>query len=547
MIDVGSISLFLVSIIPLLILTVMDLKKSLHMAQQNSYNKDFHFLKWIVKDVLEFYNSFKLNIILLIIIPILGLINLANTLVVRIILVVFTLVIMFFKIKENASKETKIKLKYTARVKRLIVTYLVLTILIFTIATINSNSYLYTSYLIVFAYNFLTHLVMVLVLLIYTLLEQLVYLNFKNKALKKLNDYKNLSVIGVTGSFGKTSSKNILAEILGIKYNVLPSPKSFNTPYGLIITVNEYLDKFDDILIAEMGARREGEIKELCDLVKPKYGILTRIGEAHLESFGSIDVIENTKFELIESLPSDGIGVINLDDEYQLHHEIQNDCKIISIGILNIDADVIAKDIKTSSDGTKFKVKFKRSKKEYEFTTKLLGVANIYNILASLALAKEFGLTEKEMQKSVAKIKPIEHRLELREAGNITYIDDAFNSNPIGAKMALDVLSTMPDKRVIVTPGMIELGDYQYDLNKEFGRQMKDKCDEVILVGKKQTKPIQDGLEEVKFAPTKIHVVKDLTEALDYVKNKYQDKKVYVLLENDLPDAFSEKEWLIWK
>lgn len=542
MIDIGSISLFLVSLLPLILLTVMDLKKSLHMAQQNSYNKDFHYLKWIIKDIAEFYNSYKINIILLAIILIFAIIKIPNTLIVRIILVILTLIIAFLKIKENNQNQTKVKLKYTARVKRLIVTYLVLTIAVYIICTINASNHMYASYFFVYLYNFLTHFIMVLVLLINKPVEKLVYLGFKNKAIKKLEEHKNLKVIGVTGSFGKTSSKNILAEILSIKYNTLPSPKSFNTPYGLIITVNEHLDKFDDILIAEMGARRQGEIKELCDLVKPKYGILTRIGEAHLESFGSIDVIENTKFELIESLPSDGIGVINIDDEYQLNHEIKNDCKIITIGIDNADADVIAKDIKTSSDGTKFKVKFKRGKKEYEFTTKLLGVANIYNILASLALAKEFGLSESEMQKAVAKIKPIEHRLELREAGNITYIDDAFNSNPIGAKMALDVLSTMPEKRVIITPGMIELGDLQYDLNKEFGRQMKDKCDEVVLVGKKQTKPIQDGLEEVKFAPTKIHVVKDLNEALDYVKNKYQDKLVYVLLENDLPDAFNEKE-----
>ncbi len=542
MINIGSISLFLVSLLPLILLTVMDLKKSLHMAQQNSYNKDFHYLKWIVKDILEFYNSYKVNIILLLAIIILKIINLPNTFIVRCILVILTLVITFLKIKENNQNQTKVKLKYTARVKRLIVTYLVLTSIILTVCTLASGTNMYASYFFIYLYNFLTHFVMVLVLLINKPIEKLVYLGFKNKAIKKLEEYKSLKVVGVTGSFGKTSSKNILSEILSIKYNVLPTPKSFNTPYGLIITVNEHLDKFDDILIAEMGARRQGEIKELCDLVKPKYGILTRIGEAHLESFGSIDVIQNTKFELIESLPSDGIGVINIDDEYQLNYEIKNDCKIITIGIDNQDADVFAKEIKTSSEGTEFKVKFKRSKKEYEFTTKLLGVANIYNILASLALAKEFGLSEKDMQKSVAKIKPIEHRLELREVGNITYIDDAFNSNPIGAKMALDVLSTMPEKRVVVTPGMIELGDLQYDLNKEFGRQMKDRCDEVILVGKKQTKPIQDGLEEVKFAPTKIHIVKDLNEALDYVKDKYQDKKVYVLLENDLPDAFNEKE-----
>ena len=542
MIDVGSISLYLVSLMPLFLMMVLDLKKSLHMAQQNSYNKDYHFLKWVIKDVLEFYTSYKLYLVLLASILLFGIIKINNTLIFRSFIVIITLVVTFLKIHEDKQNTTKIELKYTARVKRLIVTYLVLTIALISYSTFKCSTNMYLSYFLLYFYNFIIHFIMILVLFINKPIEKMVYNGFKNKAVKKLQEFKDLKVVGVTGSFGKTSSKNILAEILSIKYNALPSPKSFNTPYGLIITVNDHLDKFDDILIAEMGARRQGEIKELCDLVKPKYGIITRIGEAHLESFGSMEVIEKTKFELIESLPSDGIGVINIDDEYQLNHKIENDCKIITIGIQNKDADVIAKDIKTGSEGTTFKVKFKKSRKSYEFTTKLLGVANIYNILASLALAKEFGLTEAEMQKAVSKVKPIEHRLELREAGNITFIDDAFNANPLGAKMALDVLESMPDKRVIITPGMVELGEMQYELNKEFGRQMKDKCDEIILVGKKQTKPIQDGLEEIKFNQNRIHVVKNLDEALGIVRDKYKDKKVYVLLENDLPDAFNEKE-----
>ena len=175
----------------------------------------------------------------------------------------------------------------------------------------------------------------------------MVYISYRNKATNKLTNMKNLKVIGITGSYGKTSSKNILSDILNVKYNALPSPKNFNTPYGLIITINNHLDKFDDILIAEMGAYKQGEIKELCDLVKPKYGILTKIGTAHIEIFGSQENIQKGKFELIESLPSDGIGVLNGDDEFQLNYKLKNDCKIIWIGIDNKDVDVRACDIKT--------------------------------------------------------------------------------------------------------------------------------------------------------------------------------------------------------
>ncbi|HOZ54323.1 MAG TPA: UDP-N-acetylmuramoyl-tripeptide--D-alanyl-D-alanine ligase, partial [Bacilli bacterium] len=289
----------------------------------------------------------------------------------------------------------------------------------------------------------------------------------------------------------------------------------------------------------EMGANKTGEIKELCDLVQPKYGILTKIGTAHLETFGSEKNILNTKFELIESLPSDGIGVLNGDDEKQLNYKLKNKCKILWIGIDNKDVDIYAKNIKVSNTGTSFDVVFKDDDKVYNFKTKLLGYANVYNILASLALAKEFDLTIDQMLQAVSNIKQIEHRLELKPSGNITYIDDAYNSNPIGSKMALDVLKIMPGKRYVVTPGMIELGSKEYELNKEFGKQIKDSCDIVILVGEKQTKPIYDGLIENNMDKDNINIVKDIKQGLEIIR-KDKDKNIFVLLENDLPDIFNE-------
>ena len=350
----------------------------------------------------------------------------------------------------------------------------------------------------------------------------------------------NLDVIGITGSYGKTSSKNILSDILNVKYNALPSPKNFNTPYGLIITVNNHLDKFDDILIAEMGAYKKGEIKELCDLVKPKYGILTKIGTAHIEIFGSQKNIQEGKFELIESLPSNGVGVLNGDDDLQRSYDLKNNCKIVWIGIKSDDVDVKASNIKITKDGTEFDVIFKGDKNKYHFKTRLLGYNNIYNILASLALAREFSLSIEQMQKAVLNVKSVEHRLELRKAGNITYIDDSYNSNPVGSKMALDVLSEMDGLRIIMTPGMVELGDKSYELNKEFGKYMKDKCDIVILVGEKITKPIKDGLDEIKFKSDNIYVSGSTNEAFTLVKKLTTNKQAFVLIENDLPDIYNE-------
>ena len=508
------------------------------MAQQNLYNDDHRFLKWTIKDIMALRTPFKCSLVVLVTYLILNVFNLESKVITSIYFFIVCLIIFIIKVRENRSKDTKIKLKVTARVKRLIFTNVVLFALLCVGLCFVKNINLI--YLILFLYDMLLNFVVMLAIIINKPVEKMVYLSYKTKAVNKLKEMKNLKVIGITGSYGKTSSKNILSDILNVKYNALPSPKNFNTPYGLIITVNNHLDKFDDILIAEMGAYKVGEIKELCDLVKPKYGILTKIGTAHIEIFGSQENIQKGKFELIESLPSDGVGVLNGDDELQVNYKLKNNCKILWIGIDNKDVDVRATDIKTSNKGTTFNVIFKGDKTKYPFTTKLLGYNNIYNILASLALSKEFGLTVEQMKKAVLGVKSVEHRLELRRAGNITYIDDSYNSNPVGSKMALEVLKDMPGIRIVMTPGMVELGDKSYELNKKFGTYMKDTSDIVILVGEKITRPIRDGLKEVKYNDKNIYVVKNTKEAFNLVKSLSNNKETYCLIENDLPDIYNE-------
>lgn len=530
--------MFYISLIPFIILLIHDYKYGLHMAQQNLYNDDKRFLKWTIKDAKQLKDSFKCSIIVLITFCLLVLLKLEARYIISAYFMLVCIIILSLKISNDKSSDTKLKLKVTSRVKRLIITNVILLCLsIFGLSFIHNHDIIY---LLIFLYDFLLNFIIMLSIIINKPVEKLVYLSFKTKAVNKLNSMKNLKVIGITGSYGKTSSKNILSDILNVKYNALPSPKNFNTPYGLIITVNNHLDKFDDVLIAEMGAYKRGEIKQLCDLVKPKYGILTKIGTAHIEIFGSQENIQKGKFELIESLPHDGVGVLNGDDELQVNYDLKNDCKIVWIGIENKDVDVYASNIKTSNVGTTFDVTFKGDKKKYKFTTRLLGYANIYNILASLALSKEFGLTIEQMQHAVLGVKSVEHRLELRPAGNITYIDDSYNSNPVGSKMALDVLSGMPKERIIITPGMVELGDKSYELNKELGCYMKGKCDTVILVGKKITKPIQDGLKEVSFPDKNIRIVNSTNEAFDLARSIVNNKEAYVLIENDLPDMYNE-------
>ena len=537
-----EIFLILVAIIALIIKS----KKTLHMLQQNLYNENNRYIKWVLNNSSNFF-TLELLIVLIVAIANVFLINESNISFILNILAIILYIVYIQNFRKTLKNEqVKKPLVVTARVKRLIVTTTILYLIPISLIIIYRDNLLISHFLI-FIFILIAYLNSFIILLAnfinkYTL-EKYVYHHFKSKAIKKLKSMPNLKVIGITGSYGKTSSKNILADILNIKYATLPSPRNLNTPYGLIMTVNNYLDKFTDVFIAEMGAYVNGEIKDLCNLVHPKYGILTRIGTAHLESFGSEENIIKTKFELIESLPLDGVGVLNKDDPKQVSYKLKNKCKILWIGIDEKDVDVKASNIKCSSVGTTFNVTFKGDKKKYEFETRLLGKHNVYNILAGLALGREFGISITKLQQAVRNVKQIEHRLELKKMGYFYQIDDAYNSNPVGSKSALEVLSMMPGLKVVVTPGMVELGSKEDELNKEFGKQIAtiSKADYVVLIGEKKTIPIKEGLEEENFDMNNLIVYNDVKEAYNFIRGIKTKKDIYALFENDLLDTYNEK------
>lgn len=527
-------SQFIISCILYFIFVIVRSNETIHMLQQNKYNAHNTYIKWVKNNLDKCFKNLSLLFILLGIF-----IFYKNS---GVLMIAFNLlyVVLIIDIVGD-KKQNKLPLKFTSRVKRLIFTNTlihIIPIIIFSLIYKNSNLVYY--YLILGFIVYVNSLYVLISIYINTPIEKSVGLYYKKKAENKLKSMNNIKVIGITGSYGKTSSKNILNDILNIKYNSFKTPKNFNTPFGLMISINNYLDKFSDVFIAEMGACQENDINELCDLVHPKYGIITKIGVAHLATFKTRENIQKTKFELIENLPSDGIGILNGDDEWQRSYKIKNNCMIKWIGIDSKDVDVRATDITLSPEGTKFNVIFKNDKEKYSFETRLLGYNNVYNILAAIALGKEFGMSIEQLKAGVSKVKPVEHRLELKKQGDITIIDDAYNSNPTGSKMALDVLKMMPGKHIIVTPGMIELGDEEYEKNKEFGKYIAQSSDEVILVGKEKTKAILEGLRENNFKEDKIHVINDVLIAFDLIQ-KLKKGETYVLLENDLPDIFNER------
>ena len=534
--------IYLVSFVYLLLLlyVIKISSRSLHMLQQNLYNENNRYIKWVLKNlkqslvniniygivfsiILLFSKIAKLDVILLVILGSVYIVSLINDNKI---------------IKQGQNKKP---LVITKRVKRLIVTLGIIYLIPVLIFYFNNNLRDIVN-IILAVLTTLNFFVVYIANIINYPLERLIYHHYERQAKTKLKNMTNLKIVGITGSYGKTSSKNILNDVLNIRYNSFPTPKSINTFNGIMITVNNKLTKFDDIFICEMGAYVKGEIHRLCELVNPKYAIITSIGTAHLETFGSEENILNGKMELVEYLPYDGVAVLNYDDLKQRNYKIKNPnpCKVLWVGLDNKDLDVYATNIKCSYKGTTFDCYFKGDKTKYEFTTKLLGKHNVYNILQAIALGKEFGLEVKELKEGVKKVKPIEHRLEIRKFPNFYQIDDAYNSNPVGAKSAIEVLSLMPGQKVVVTPGMIELGDKEVELNKEFGKQMAPICDKVVLIGEKRTKPIYEGLIEGKFNEKNIYVLNDVREAYTLL-NDFKDKKdLYALFENDLPDTYTE-------
>ena len=354
-------------------------------------------------------------------------------------------------------------------------------------------------------------------------------------ASRMLREMPRLKVVGITGSYGKTSVKFFLQKLLSAKYNVLMTPESYNTTLGVVKTIRQSLRATHEIFLCEMGARNPGDIKEICDIVHPGYGIITSVGPQHLESFKTVENVIRTKFELRDALPQDGTVFLNWDNEYIRSQ--QPGRPVVRYGIEQEDADYLAYDISVSAKGSSFKMKL--DGEEHTFSTRLIGSHNVLNIAGAIACAHTLGVPTADLIRQVRSLESVPHRLQLIQGRSAIIIDDAYNSNPSGAKAALDTLGAFDGVKILVTPGMVELGSRQAELNRIFGSQAAEVCDYVALVGEKQTEPILEGLLAAGFPREKIFVEHDLKGALRSVENlRTGGVQKIVLLENDLPDNF---------
>ena len=526
----------------------LTMRYNMHMFQLNVYmngeqrawiRKNFH-LQWIL------VFAMVLGIITMLV-PIAGISWLTCVFIVLCWLTLAVIILVYRVMKQMNQKK---KLVFTPSVKRMVTTIIVLCVLFLILSVftglktvgpeVGSIESAFTQ-----IPGMLTFLVgsqlwmQMLAKTINTPVEKGVNNHYINDAKAILRSNPDMTIIGVTGSYGKTSVKFFLQTLLQQKYSVLVTPESYNTPMGVVITIRKFMKPSHQIFICEMGARYVGEIREICDLVHPHDGIITSIGPQHLDTFGGIENVKKTKFELADALPEGGMLFLNGDNEYIADYLVQHG------GYDNVTfyhsegsgEGYVARDIKVSNLGTEFTVIAPDGETE-TYQMKLIGAHNVINVMGAIAVANRFGIALKDLRIPVRRLRPVQHRMEMKENGNVTIIDDAFNSNPIGSKAAVETLALFDGTRILITPGMVELGEDEAEYNRKFGTYAADCCDWILLVGAKHTEPIREGILSKGFPEKKCLVFDKVEDAIDYAyKIKGQGHK-YILLENDLPDNY---------
>lgn len=528
-----NIVLFIYAVIALVGIIFSGLRE-LHMLQLNGYKTPEH--SWWMK------KNFKRYIFPLVLFA--GqFAMIANVMF----MIVFAVCNAVIAVINKPSKKFKKPLKYTARVKRMMATFFVLVTIIFAavvfVETLPCKSNAWKPFphimpfILVNSALYLTPLLVPLSNLINKPIEKAIQKWYINDAKRILSEMPSLHKVGITGSYGKTSMKFYLSELLQSQYETLKTPESFNTPMGVTITIRQHLRPTHEYFICEMGARRVHEIKELCDIAHPHDGIITSVGPQHLETFNSIENVVNTKFELADSVQAAG-GKIYLNGDNDLIRSRAPKYKGAVLYGTTEGCDYRATDVSVSDKGTEFTMTTPDGE-SCRFTMKLLGEHSVQNVVGAIAYAHGTGIPLEKLVLPVKRIAAVPHRLQLLDkGGDMTFIDDAYNSNPSGCRAALNVLGLFDACKILVTPGMVELGAKQEELNYEFGQEAAAVCDFIALVGKNQTVPIYNGIKDSGYDMNKVYVADSLGEALDKVRAYQTDKKKIVLLENDLPDNY---------
>ncbi|MYE26167.1 MAG: UDP-N-acetylmuramoyl-tripeptide--D-alanyl-D-alanine ligase [Chloroflexi bacterium] len=356
-------------------------------------------------------------------------------------------------------------------------------------------------------------------------------------------------VIGITGSYGKTTTKSFLRDILSARFSAYATPKSYNTLMGISLAINRDLadDYRTEYFISEMGAYVEGEIDRICQLTPPDIAVVTEIGPQHLERFGSLENVRKAKYELIKNLPADGVAVLNWDNPYIREMAAEGyPSTILTVSRkLTLEAAQkrgvtwVASDVQETLEGLRFTASRVDAGENAQITTPVVGEHNVTNLLLCIAIARHEGIALRQIAMRIRSLQPAESRLVLQTtAAGITIINDAYSANPKGIVSALKILGMHEmGARLLITPGMIELGELQDDENRKLGLLAAQHATDIILIGKSQTQPIAEAIRSTAFDRSRLRVVETLKESVEWYQHNLKAGDTVLFL-NDLPDTY---------
>ncbi|MFZ8864661.1 MAG: Mur ligase family protein [Rickettsiales bacterium] len=447
------------------------------------------------------------------------------------------LILLFFIfLEQNPCLKGKKKLVFTVRVKRILF-----------IAALN------LALIMFFSLKFDNYLILVLIILIQLLPLILVCANiilapYENKLQSNyLNDAKQKlalckpQIIAITGSYGKTSTKHILAHILASIYPTLITPASVNTLMGITRIIREKLTPEHQYFIVEMGAYGINSIKSLCNLTPPNYGIITAVGNAHYERFKNIENVAQAKFELSDAVAvKQGKTLVNID---AIAHNFINKYgkNIVKIGSASA-AEYQIDAVRQTDKGLNFNLK--HAKNTYLIETPLFGLQHTGNIALAFALAHQLGLEPDIIIATLKSLPQIEHRLEvIKKNGAATIIDDAYNANPTGFIAALEILTLLKKpkgRRILVTPGLVELGNLHVEKHSELGKISAKHVDIALIICSERIQSFVINFNKYKNNQQLLYDFPNFAAAKKWLELNATANDV-ILYENDLPDLYENK------
>ena len=353
----------------------------------------------------------------------------------------------------------------------------------------------------------------------------------------------NPFVIGITGSYGKTGAKAALGDLLTQTVGSTFWPKkSINTVMGITRTIRETMRPHHKYAVIEMGAYNIGSIRRLCEFTPPKAALVTAVGIMHLERFGSPENVYTAKSEIAQALPEDGILVCNGDSpnaRRMAEQHRRGTTLLYGFNLSKGPLDCFATDISYDEHGTSFVIHYKGER--FPGRTPLLGRPALSNALGAFTMACALGAQPEFTVACMGNLPPVDNRLVLDKGSRVSYLRDAYNSNPTGFEAALDVLKNLPaQRRILITPGMIELGDMQHEENKRLATMASSVCDRIYVVGTTNRDAILAGLTEANFPRTKTIIADTRDEAFNTLAEQSAEGDL-VLIENDLGDLHEGK------